>query len=90
MTAYIRSTIETFACPRCGTQYRGTKQPWPFVQAGRFDCVVCNAEIHAWSGYYDYTAWKALNDVFGGGSPYLKGRPWRLRDAARRSENTRG
>jgi hypothetical protein len=64
MTNVVRRTIETFACPRCATQYR-TKQAWPFVQAGRFDCVICNAEIHAWSGYHDYTAWRALSDVVG-------------------------
>jgi hypothetical protein len=57
MLAIIR-TNETFDCHMCGRRYQGTKEPMPFVRSGRFDCIECNAEIQAWSGFYDYTRWK--------------------------------
>ena len=35
----VNRTIESFKCPRCGLGYRGVKEPFPFLRAGRFDCV---------------------------------------------------
>jgi hypothetical protein len=35
----------------------------PLVRSGRFDCISCNAEIHAWSGFHDYTTWWALKEL---------------------------
>jgi len=54
----VNRTIEAFSCPKCGLGYRGTKEPFPFVRAGRFDCISCNTEVHAWCGNHDYTGWK--------------------------------
>lgn len=56
MLAFTR-TIESFTCPGCGLDYQGTKEPFPFACAGRFDCIQCAAEIHTWSGRHDYTRW---------------------------------
>jgi hypothetical protein len=43
-----------FECPGCGLKYRARKEAMPLVRSGRFDCISCNAEIHEWSGFYDY------------------------------------
>jgi predicted RNA-binding Zn-ribbon protein involved in translation (DUF1610 family) len=50
--------VHMFGCPRCGLRYQGRKERFPFIRAGRFDCISCNAEIHAWSGHFDYIAWE--------------------------------
>ena len=50
--------VHMFGCPRCGLRYQGRKERLPFIRAGRFDCIICNAEIHAWSGHFDYIAWE--------------------------------
>jgi hypothetical protein len=57
MTSVYR-TIKFFDCPNCGLGYRGIQKPLPFLRAGRFDCVVCTAEVHAWCGYYDFDLWR--------------------------------
>jgi hypothetical protein len=59
MTGFNR-TIERYVCPNCGLNFEVTKEPVPFVRAGPFDGIACTTEILAWSGDYDYTAWKAL------------------------------
>jgi hypothetical protein len=46
-----RPAVVIFACPTCrqGTRpLRSGTRPKP----GRFDCIKCNAEIHAWTGFY--------------------------------------
>jgi predicted RNA-binding Zn-ribbon protein involved in translation (DUF1610 family) len=48
---------ETFECPGCGLKYRARKEAMPLVRSGRFDCISCNAAIHEWSGFYDFTNW---------------------------------
>jgi hypothetical protein len=55
----VNRTIQSFICPKCGLGYLGIRKPFPFLRAGRFDCIVCNAEVHAWSGNYDFEHWKA-------------------------------
>jgi len=59
----VNRTIETFVCPNCRVKYLGRREPFAYARAGRFDCVICNAEIHAWSGNYDYTGWKTDRDL---------------------------
>lgn len=55
----VNRTVELFICPKCGLGYMGIKKPFPFVRAGRFDCISCNTEVHAWSGHYDFDSWRA-------------------------------
>jgi hypothetical protein len=54
----VNRTIKSFACPTCGLGYLGIKKPFPFERAGRFDCIVCNTEVHSWCGNYDFDHWK--------------------------------
>jgi hypothetical protein len=58
---HVNRVFERFKCPKCGLEYRGTKEPFPFIRAGRFDCIVCTTEVHAWSGNYDYVGWKDIS-----------------------------
>jgi len=38
--------------------YSATKEQHPDKHSGSFDCKVCGAEVHAWSGVYDFFGWK--------------------------------
>jgi hypothetical protein len=58
----VNRTYDRFSCPECGLTYRGVKEPFPFARAGRFDCIGCTTEVHAWSGNYDYVRWEGLHD----------------------------
>jgi predicted RNA-binding Zn-ribbon protein involved in translation (DUF1610 family) len=51
-------TTEYFSCPDCGMNYSATKEQHPDKHSGSFDCKVCGAEVHAWSGVYDFFGWK--------------------------------
>jgi hypothetical protein len=48
-----------FACPKCGMNYRAVQTRSP-ESSGRFKCIDCHAEVFAWSGAYDYVAWKPV------------------------------
>jgi hypothetical protein len=52
-------TTEQFTCPGCGMDYAATKEQHPHKHTGRFECGICKAEVHAWSGLYDFFDWKA-------------------------------
>jgi hypothetical protein len=54
-------TTEHFTCPNCGIDYTATKEQHSGAHAGSFKCEVCKAEVHAWSGDYDFFDWKATN-----------------------------
>jgi predicted RNA-binding Zn-ribbon protein involved in translation (DUF1610 family) len=54
------TTTVIFCCPKCGITYRAIQDRFPDERPGRFDCVDCNAEVHAWTGFYDFTCWKAM------------------------------
>jgi hypothetical protein len=56
----LRPTIVIFCCLACHQAYEATQERYPYERPGRFDCIECNAEVHAWSGFFDYTGWKAL------------------------------
>ena len=61
-------TTEDFTCPGCGMNYTATKEQHPDKHTGSFECRVCQTEVHAWSGLYDFFDWKANNvgaPVFG-------------------------
>lgn len=61
-------TIEQFTCPGCGLNYTATKEDRESKRSGEFICVVCDAEVHTWSGrvdFFDWTAVKARSPVFG-------------------------
>lgn len=61
-------TTEDFTCPSCGMNYTATKEQYPDKHSGSFECTVCNTEVHAWSGLYDFFDWKAdkmKSPVFG-------------------------
>jgi hypothetical protein len=61
-------TIEEFSCPGCAMDYEATREPHPTKRSGRFECRVCQTEVHAWSGPYELFGWKTLNvrsPVFG-------------------------
>ena len=45
-----------------------TKEDRDSKRSGEFICVVCDAEVHTWSGgvdFFDWTAVKARTPVFG-------------------------
>jgi hypothetical protein len=48
-----------FSCPKCGVYYQATQEQRPDKHFGSFKCEDCKAEVHAWSGIYDYFDWKA-------------------------------
>ena len=50
----------TFVCLKCGRGYRATQEQFPYERPGRFDCKDCNAEVHSWTGVYDFIGWKAI------------------------------
>jgi hypothetical protein len=52
-------TTEQFTCPGCGMDYAATKEQHSHKHTGRFECGICKAEVHAWSGLYDFFDWKA-------------------------------
>jgi predicted SprT family Zn-dependent metalloprotease len=54
-------TTEHFTCPNCGLDYAATKEQHSERRSGSFSCQVCKAEVHAWSGVYDFFDWRAAN-----------------------------
>jgi len=53
-----------FSCPRCGLIYRAAQRLRDRGENGpgkRFDCPACKAEVHYWSGAYDYAVWTPLD-----------------------------
>ncbi len=61
-------TLEQFACPSCGMNYTATREEVQTKHSGSFACVVCDAEVHRWSGcqdYFDWTAKRMATPVFG-------------------------
>jgi predicted RNA-binding Zn-ribbon protein involved in translation (DUF1610 family) len=49
-----------FSCPKCGLSYKVIQEKVPEKRTGRFDCMDCRAELHVWSGIYDFTGWKPV------------------------------
>jgi len=61
-------TTEYFTCPGCELDYAATKELHSSRHSGRFECRICQAEVHAWSGLHDFFDWKAQtvkSPVFG-------------------------
>jgi hypothetical protein len=58
MTKGTENTIH-FACPKCDAMYKTTRELIG-KQIGSFACFDCHSEVHAWSGSYDFTNWKAV------------------------------
>jgi predicted SprT family Zn-dependent metalloprotease len=54
-------TTELYTCPNCGIDYAATKEQHSEMRSGSFTCKVCKAEVHAWSGIYDFFGWKPTN-----------------------------
>jgi len=52
-------TTEYFTCPACGLDYAATKEQHSSRHSGRFECRLCQAEVHTWSGLHDFFDWKA-------------------------------
>jgi hypothetical protein len=48
-----------FACPKCGLGFKTTQEQVGEKRTGHFDCTDCRAQVHAWSGIYDFTDWQA-------------------------------
>ena len=40
--------------------YRGAYKIFTTIQQGKFDCVECKAEVHAWHGVRDYFHWERI------------------------------
>ncbi|WP_312014766.1 MULTISPECIES: hypothetical protein [unclassified Bradyrhizobium] len=48
--------------------YSATREQHQHKHSGKFECMVCQTEIHAWSGTHDYFGWKPIkktSPVFG-------------------------
>ena len=48
--------------------YTATKEELQSKCSGSFACIVCDAEVHSWSGhqdFFDWTAQKMTAPVFG-------------------------
>ncbi len=61
-------TIEKFTCPGCGINYTATREDHPDKRSGNFNCSVCKAEVHSWSGHHNFFKWQAdktTSPVFG-------------------------
>ena len=61
-------TTEEFTCPSCGMDYTATREEQQDKRTASFNCMVCDTEVHAWSGYYDFFNWKGVRSrtpVFG-------------------------
>jgi hypothetical protein len=61
-------TAEHFICTECGMSYTATKEQHPDKHSGSFECRVCSAVVHAWTGFYDFFDWKTAktaSPVFG-------------------------
>ena len=58
--AMTSGTQTTVSYPNCGLVYRTTQERHPDKQSGSFICGVCNAEVHTWSGAYDFFGWKGV------------------------------
>ena len=61
-------TTEEFTCPGCGMDYTATREQDQHKHSGNFECTVCQTEVHAWTGAFDYFGWKAIRrtqPVFG-------------------------
>ena len=61
-------TTEHFTCPSCGMDYTATREDQHEKRSSSFQCTVCDTEVHAWSGYYDFFDWKgerSRRPVFG-------------------------
>jgi predicted RNA-binding Zn-ribbon protein involved in translation (DUF1610 family) len=59
MVSGVQTTV-VFLCPKCGLSYQATQHRNHGRPADRFDCPGCGAEVHAWSGKYDYMDWQAF------------------------------
>jgi len=58
MTSGTQTTV-IFSCPKCCLFYEATQEQHPDIRAGSFKCKECNAEVHTWSGVYNFFGWKA-------------------------------
>lgn len=61
-------TLEQFTCPSCGMNYNATREELQGKRSGSFACIVCDAEVHKWSGrhdFFDWTAQRMASPVFG-------------------------
>jgi peptide subunit release factor 1 (eRF1) len=58
MTSGTQTTV-IFSCPKCGAFYEATQEQHPDKHFGSFKCEDCKAEVHVWSGVYDFFNWKA-------------------------------
>jgi peptide subunit release factor 1 (eRF1) len=61
-------TLEQFTCPSCGMNYTATKEELQSKCSGSFACIVCDAEVHSWTGhqdFFDWTAQRMTAPVFG-------------------------
>lgn len=58
--AMTSGTQTTVSYPNCGLVYRTTQERHPDKQSGSFICGVRNAEVHTWSGAYDFFGWKGV------------------------------
>jgi hypothetical protein len=61
-------TTEEFTCPGCGVDYTATREEHHEKRVSSFKCSVCDTEVHAWTGYFDFFNWrvvKAKSPVFG-------------------------
>jgi len=48
--------------------YTATREEHPDKRSGSFNCRICNAEVHAWSGHHHFFNWEAVKSrtpVFG-------------------------
>jgi hypothetical protein len=58
--AYVTQTTELFKCPKCKVWHRAARVQLAEIRLGRFDCTEGGAEVHSWSGVYEYTGWKVV------------------------------
>lgn len=48
--------------------YTATREDLQTKRSGNFACIVCDAEVHSWSGrvdFFDWTAARMASPVFG-------------------------
>jgi hypothetical protein len=55
--------IVVFVCDGCGMAYRAVQKVLVRSSLGRFDCIDCNGNVHAWGGLFDFSAWCPIRDA---------------------------
>jgi hypothetical protein len=55
--------IVCFVCAGCSVAYVATQNLPARVSPGRFGCFDCHAQVYAWTGPFDYSEWRRIEEA---------------------------